>query len=588
MELIDGRAVGLKSRAISPKTTSLYGVLKKDDTLYYPVYSTSDGKLLRYKTRTVKDSELVPGAHGWYGNGSLTHGNFFGTHVKGGSNLLITTGETDTLSFAEVLDHSKFTIWGLTKGEQSLVKSIETLGEALNRFKLVYIAMDSDQAGQDALNAALERLPVSKVRVVRYPTGIKDANELLLKYGSSSLKDAVNSAQHSASDSVDTGDGLFELLTSKTDNLDADDLLTTGYDWLDHLLGGWLPGHVYTLAADTGVGKSTTAMEWAVVYALKHGRKVLLASLEMSNRDIARKLVGVLLGIHTMSPRELIKDERYQDAARWVSDHFVLVKKKGFLTVPELQDMVRSARLYDAHFFLLDHLTAASTGPDGLSWSGLDARAQALQAVTAEEGVVTLSISHISRRQGDDGDGKEPPTLSQMRGGNGLAQNTSWLGGVFAPDGKDDDLRGIKVLKTHRAEIGHWGEAFFTRLTQEEIDAKRDTKRANAQRDNGNVTVETRAQSDRTVPETDIELREDDNKVPVHEAEAVHTRPDGDQHRATDRDRTSHNRNRRRRSNRSQGKANDGGQSKDESSPDITTPRMPGSNGVRKPGPADK
>lgn len=520
--LTGGKPVALKSRGISSKTMSRYGVFYLDGTLYFPIYSSVTGRLLNYKTRPSDLSR----SFGWHEKGvDLGEGYFFGIQVRGGRKLVITTGETDALSFAEALDHRKYTVWGLSKGENSIAKALESVGADLSNFSHVYIAMDSDDTGQAAVVEATSRLPYHNTFVVHYPYGVKDANETLVSNGASVLRQAVESAQPMADKSVDTGTSLYDTMTSDEA---VGEVLSTGWSGLDSIIGGWLSGHVYTLAADTGVGKSTLSIDLAVSYALLHDSKVLLASLEMSNRDVAYKLAASYLGIHTMNPRTLKKDPGFLDAARWVSEHFVLVKQKGYLEVKELQDMVKSARLYGADFFLLDHLTAAATGPEGLNWAGLDARAQALQASTAEENVITLNVTHISRAQGDDGDGTNPPSLGRIRGGNGLAQNSSCVLGLYAPEGKDEQERWVKILKVHRAEIGRWGQTEVFRLDADKVeelqDEQRNTKHDNVVTDwEGSDSEEqpgTEVLSD--IPEPDRQLRGNDGTL--RSEEEVHPR----------------------------------------------------------------
>ena len=530
-----GHPVAIKSRGLSAKTMAKYGVFLKDETLYFPVYSSVSGRLLNYKTRPRDMSRKF----GWHEKGTdLSEGFFFGTQVRGGRKLVITAGETDTLSFAEALDSNKYTVWGLSKGENSVGQALESVGADLSNFSQVFIAMDSDDTGQAAVVEATSRLPYSNTFVVHYPYGVKDANEVLIKHGASVLRQAVESAQPMADKSVDTGDSLLEAMTS--DEVGGE-VLTTGWTGLDNIIGGWLPGHVYTLAADTGVGKSTLAVDLAVSYALVHNAKVIIASLEMSNRDVAYKLAASYLGLHTMNPRELKRHQGFLEAAKWVSKHFVLIKKKGYLEVKELQDMVRSARLYGANFFVLDHLTAAATGPEGLNWAGLDARAQALQSVTAEENVVTFNVTHISRAQGDDGDGKSPPTLGRIRGGNGLAQNSSCVLGLYAPEGKDEPERWVKVLKVHRAEVGRWGNTEVFRLDADKVEELKyagNTERVeDTTRETDNSQERPGTEVPSNIPNTDGELRGVVDTV--RSAETVHTGLDGSQPTRTDSDRSS-------------------------------------------------
>ncbi|MER6434172.1 DnaB-like helicase C-terminal domain-containing protein [Streptomyces sp900105245] len=61
--------------------------------------------------------------------------------------------------------------------------------------------------------------------------------------------------------------------------------LTYGFADLDALTSGMQPGSVTVVAAQSGVGKSTLALN-ATVAAAKTGAKVMFSSLEMSSTEI--------------------------------------------------------------------------------------------------------------------------------------------------------------------------------------------------------------------------------------------------------------------------------------------------------------
>ncbi|MGW3910566.1 replicative DNA helicase [Streptomyces sp. NPDC005070] len=67
--------------------------------------------------------------------------------------------------------------------------------------------------------------------------------------------------------------------------------LTYGFADLDALTSGMQPGNVTVIAAQSGVGKSTLALNCAVA-AAKTGAKVMFSSLEMSATELMQKIVA--------------------------------------------------------------------------------------------------------------------------------------------------------------------------------------------------------------------------------------------------------------------------------------------------------
>ncbi|MCX4886072.1 DnaB-like helicase C-terminal domain-containing protein [Streptomyces sp. NBC_00847] len=67
--------------------------------------------------------------------------------------------------------------------------------------------------------------------------------------------------------------------------------LTYGFEDLDMITSGMQPGNVTVIAAQSGVGKSTLALN-AAVAAAKTGAKVMFSSLEMSSTELMQKIAA--------------------------------------------------------------------------------------------------------------------------------------------------------------------------------------------------------------------------------------------------------------------------------------------------------
>ena len=73
--------------------------------------------------------------------------------------------------------------------------------------------------------------------------------------------------------------------------------LKTGIPSLDQRLHGMKPGQLVVIGADTGVGKTSLALGFALNVALEQGGTVLYVTLEMSAADIARRALAMHSGI---------------------------------------------------------------------------------------------------------------------------------------------------------------------------------------------------------------------------------------------------------------------------------------------------
>ncbi|MFF3159530.1 DnaB-like helicase C-terminal domain-containing protein [Streptomyces sp. NPDC057910] len=93
--------------------------------------------------------------------------------------------------------------------------------------------------------------------------------------------------------------------------------LTYGFADLDGITSGMHPGNVTVIAAGSGVGKSTLALN-AAVAAAKTGAKVLFSSLEMSRMELMQKIVSAegRIALHHMTHQGLLTPEGWEIVRR--------------------------------------------------------------------------------------------------------------------------------------------------------------------------------------------------------------------------------------------------------------------------------
>nr|MDT0519884.1 DnaB-like helicase C-terminal domain-containing protein [Streptomyces sp. DSM 41633] len=93
--------------------------------------------------------------------------------------------------------------------------------------------------------------------------------------------------------------------------------LTYGLADLDTITSGMRPGNVTVIAAQSGVGKSTLALN-AAVAAAKTGAKVMFSSLEMSSTELMQKVAAAegKIALHHLTSKDGLDSEQWDTVAR--------------------------------------------------------------------------------------------------------------------------------------------------------------------------------------------------------------------------------------------------------------------------------
>lgn len=115
--------------------------------------------------------------------------------IKECDTAVICEGEIDALSFYEAGIHQVVSVPnGASKGNQKL----EYLNNSYEYFedkKKIIIATDSDEAGTILRDELCRRLGKERCLIISYPEGCKDANEVLIKYGTKAVKQLIEKAK---------------------------------------------------------------------------------------------------------------------------------------------------------------------------------------------------------------------------------------------------------------------------------------------------------------------------------------------------------------------------------------------------------
>ena len=274
--------------------------------------------------------------------------------------LIVTEGQIDSLSVATVGFSNAVSVPTGAKG----FTWIPYCWEWVRKFEEIVIFGDFEKGKMTLLEDFQKRFP-NKIRYVKEESykGCKDANELLVKFGSAAVKEAIEQATISKISRV--------LSLADVENIDIYQLpkLRTGISKLDNLLYGGLPfGQVHLIAGKRGDGKSTFASQ-IIAEAIEQGYKTFVYSGELPNY-----LFKSWLDFQIAGKQHIIEAKKDEEICRFISKQNQSLihnwyKEKAYIydsriiDSEEQEDILRTIKqvimCYGVKVILIDNLMTA-------------------------------------------------------------------------------------------------------------------------------------------------------------------------------------------------------------------------------------
>ena len=214
--------------------------------------------------------------------------------------VFVVEGEIDALS---IIDTGGVAL-GLCS-TSNVEKLIEALKKHTGELPSLIIQLDNDVAGQAAekkLTDALKEINFFSYRQYALPETVKDANEFLMsdkagfvdwvRAGMNFDFDAVKNQNEKALENETAFSRLEKFFETVKKNREGT-AVPTGFENLDVVLDGGLYPGLYTIGANSSIGKTTFLIQIADSIA-STGRAVLYCSLEMSANELIAKSLSRL------------------------------------------------------------------------------------------------------------------------------------------------------------------------------------------------------------------------------------------------------------------------------------------------------
>jgi len=245
--------------------------------------------------------------------------------------VIITEGEMDTISFFEAGINNVISV---PNGANKGVQKLDYLDNCINAFKdkdRIYLAVDKDDAGECLFQELARRLGKDRCYRVHYPEDCKDANETLMKFGISAVKELISKATPMPIEGVvDVDDEMDSLLELYNGGIDRGEELKEFGEHFDKLCT-FQTGKLYVITGIPSHGKSSFLEDIESVLAVKKGWRFGIFSPEhFPMKYMIYKYAELIVGkpfFEGASERMTII--QLQKAIEFIKEHFYFIRPKN-------------------------------------------------------------------------------------------------------------------------------------------------------------------------------------------------------------------------------------------------------------------
>lgn len=448
--VLDGNFAPLVKRGISEETCKKFGytiALLNGKPVQIAPY-TRGGEVVAQKLRFPgKEFKFV---------GDTEDVELFGQSVwrSTGRRVVVTEGEIDAMSVAQAFN-LKWQAVSVGNGAAGAKKHVARQIDFLEGFEEVVFAFDNDEPGRKAAKECAALLTPGKAKILTWPHGIKDANDMIQKGLEGDIARCVFEAKEYRPDGIVAGTELKKTLDEFRMGVSGYFSFDTIRPGLNSMTRGFRKGELVMIAAGTGVGKSTEAAELAYDFLVRHKLTIGYVALEENPLRTSLRMMSIHLNRPLHLSLEDINEQLYNEAysATVGSGRFFLYDHFGSLESDNLLARLKYlANGCACDFIVIDHISIATSGiAEGDERRMIDVLMTNLRSLVEQTNVGVIAICHLKKPQGAHTSHEEGGrvTLDDLRGSGTLKQLSDTVIGIERnqqdPDAKDECL--LRVLK---------------------------------------------------------------------------------------------------------------------------------------------
>lgn len=325
------------------------------------------------------------------------------------------------------------------------------------------------------IQAANQIAKVATQEEINVETALDEAEKAVFGVSERRLTTDLQPIQTVLSDVYDR----IDQLASRDDEIYG---VPTGFIDLDRLLGGLQPSDLLIIAGRPGQGKTSFLLSVAKTAAQTHRKHVAIFSMEMSNEQVAQRLIAQQTGIDSQRLRmgKLEEDEwpLFAQAIEVLGNTRVFLDDTPAITPTQMRAKCRRLHLeHNLDLVVVDYLQLMS------GERRVENRVQEvsyisrnLKVLARELNVPVLAAAQLSRAVEQRADKR--PVLSDLRESGSLEQDSDIVMFIYRPDQYDEDtvkknVAEIMVAKHRNGPVGNIELVFRNQLAKFENAATR-------------------------------------------------------------------------------------------------------------------
>ena len=267
-------------------------------------------------------------------------------------------------------------------------------------------------------------------------------------------------------DTLPISDVIKEAISDIEANQQRSDGLSgvaSGFTGLDKFTLGWQESDLVIVAARPAMGKTAFVLTMARNMAVEHKTPVAFFSLEMSSKQLVKRLLVSETGLSSEKIRGGKKFEEYEmhqlhQRIRDLSTAPLFIDDTPSLSIYEFRSKAR--RLVNnakVKLIIIDYLQLMTGPPElkGLREQEVATISRSLKAIAKELGIPIMALSHLSRAVETRG-GNKRPQLSDLRESGAIEQDADIVMFIHRPDyyglAEGEESKGLAeiILAKHR------------------------------------------------------------------------------------------------------------------------------------------
>ena len=401
----DAAEAYFQTRGISPETVRKYHIsVRKDNdaVLVFPFFDPN-GEMRFMKYRNTKFRKEDGGSKEWCETDCMPI--LFGMMQCNPENktLIMTEGQIDSMSVAEAGYENAVSV---PMGKNGFTW-VPHCWDWLQSFDKLIMFGDFERGSMTLLQDMKARFSgaVWHVRPEDY-RDCKDANEILMKYGTDGIRQCIENAEH------EMDEHIIRMADVTPVDLAHMEHYSSGLTQLDKLIGGFYFGQVILLTGKRGKGKSTLASQF-LCRALCNGYTCFAYSGEMTHPSFRewmdRQLAGPDNLVQVKSDNDkvdwTVKDWKRNRLHDWYYHTMWLHDERGVSgdeTSTLMSTVERAVKEYGIRVVLLDNLMTALEDDKNADLNRMQSNfVRGLARIARAYNVIIFLVAHPRKRKGD-------------------------------------------------------------------------------------------------------------------------------------------------------------------------------------------